>query len=68
MLFKFVEPWAVDAKMFQPSVRAFALGKQSPVDLPESMSFQSALDRLQKAKAKRADIMEKKRTTARQVH
>jgi len=55
---------SVDAKMFQPSLRVFALGKQSPIDLPESTSFRSALDRLQKAKAKRAEDLKKKRTTA----
>ena len=57
---------SVDAKMFQPSLRVFALGKQRPIDIPESTSFQSALDRLQEAKAKRAEVVKKKRTTAQQ--
>ena len=52
---------SLDAAEFQAGLGVFAYGHQTAIDVPESIMFQSAVQRLERAKAKRADVVKGKR-------
>ncbi|KAG0220891.1 hypothetical protein BGX31_010409 [Mortierella sp. GBA43] len=51
----------LDPQVFEAGIRVFGHGNQTPVDIPESTEFQPAIQRLIKAKAKRAEVVREHR-------
>lgn len=49
------------AKDYDLGVRVFAYGQQTPINIPESNLFRTAIDKLEQAKAKRHEVIQSRR-------